>query len=953
MKKIIFLVVSLLMLVMLLPNNTKAEENSNLSFMIQSDYETVTLIYDSEELSDKTHFTINGSDAEAEYTYLDDYRADVVLDTMWFDKEIEISFYNGETLLETKTVLIPSLNVENDKLFELNALIPVSEENSLRFKPQKDGRYLFLPSGSDLSRITFEYDAELIKNLTVTNALMESRVLTVNSGEPVNLEQIERFENCTVDFYRFNYEMDDNNFSYTVGVMVSENVESVFFDSADPENKGRDYIDDSVDHSTKAKGIVTLYDNSLNEEYSGVVSAIKGRGNTTWNWADKKSYQIKLDKKADLLDPKEGNQKAKKWILLSSPFDGTLMRNQLFLSLGYNAGLLETPEGKPVDFYYDGEYRGTYILCEKAEIGDGRIEIEDLEKANEKANPEIEDFDGLEEADARNKYNYPVHYELGINNPENISGGYLIEMDNAYGANEKSYFIYKNNPIVSKSPEYLSLEEVNYMSEFFIDAFNSAYEGGINSQTGKAYNEYFDMRSLVRYFIIQQLGKNLDAYVSSTFFYKPMDVDVVYSGPLWDMDSTCGARSRLYSPDGWRMLGLASALWEIDSFREAVREYYNSEFRTLIQKEVLGKGAGSWFEQTVKITSSAEMNFTLWNVFDAEGTFRFRDSLWQNTTDLFNWLEARIEWLDSNLSDKVITRISGNDRYDTAMKIADELKERNGVEKFETIILASGIDFPDALCSSYLALQKDAPILLIHKASRNKVIKYINNNLAENGVVIVLGGNNAVDESYLVNLKGSYIRLSGDDRYATNLKILEYIGKESIHELLICTGKSYADCLSASAVSVPILLVKDKLTNAQKKYLSTLNLDNIFVVGGQEAVNENIFEQLKEYGNVERIYGSDRYGTSVAIANRFFNGSNSAVFAYSENFPDGLCGGPLAGKLNAPILLAKTSRINKLKSYVSKNNVSNGYVLGGEILISDEALKKLFDGSVPPHIIQK
>jgi hypothetical protein len=221
-------------------------------------------------------------------------------------------------------------------------------------------------------------------------------------------------------------------------VMKSANIASLHFVSSDPE-KGLGYVNSNKEN--KAPGEVYMYDENFGQIYHGSVESIKGRGNTTWLFTDKKSYQIKLDKKADLLDPAEGSQKAKKWILLANPYDPTLMRNYMIYSFGKEIGLENTPEGKPVDLYYDGVYRGSYYLCEKVEIGDGRVEIDELEKAVEKANPDV-DFDSLEEVTGTTSKGLEAKYEAGITNPEDISGGYLVELDSIYYTEEKSWFKY-------------------------------------------------------------------------------------------------------------------------------------------------------------------------------------------------------------------------------------------------------------------------------------------------------------------------------------------------------------------------------------------------------------------------------------------------------------------------------------------------------------------------------
>ena len=60
-------------------------------------------------------------------------------------------------------------------------------------------------------------------------------------------------------------------------------------------------------------------------------------------------------------------------------------------------------------------------------------------------------------------------------------------------------------------------------------------------------------------------------------------------------------------------------------------------------------------------------------------------------------------------------------------------------------------------------------------------------------------------------------RLAGSDRYETNLKILQEASNFN-EDILVCSGGGYADCLSASAVKKPILLVPGRLLDYQKEY---------------------------------------------------------------------------------------------------------------------------------------
>ena len=113
-------------------------------------------------------------------------------------------------------------------------------------------------------------------------------------------------------------------------------------------------------------------------------------------------------------------------------------------------------------------------------------------------------------------------------------------------------------------------------------------------------------------------------------------------------------------------------------------------------------------------------------------------------------------------------------------------------------------------------------------------------------------------------------RLEGDNRYKTNIEILEEAGVEG-GEILVATGKDFADSLSASATGKPILLVREKMYDEQINYLKGLKGAKFYILGGQNAIDDAIVEKIAPYGTiVERLAGSGRRATAVAVAERFF-----------------------------------------------------------------------------------
>lgn len=295
-----------------------------------------------------------------------------------------------------------------------------------------------------------------------------------------------------------------------------------------------------------------------------------------------------------------------------------------------------------------------------------------------------------------------------------------------------------------------------------------------------------------------------------------------------------------------------------------------------------------------------------------------------------------------------VVRYSGSDRYATAISVANEMLALRGLEKFDTVIVASGSNFADALAGSYLASKTCAPILLSGtKDSQNaRVVEYIKTHLAENGTVYILGGDAAVPESYDQELASFTVkRLAGATRYETNLEILKETGIPAASEILVCTGVDYADSLSAAATGRPILLVSSKngvSYGIHDEYLRSIEGLSFTIIGGDGAVSLELEEQLSAYGTTRRLSGKTRYETSVLVAQTYFPDAEDAALAYAWEFPDGLCGGPLACALNVPILLLSDTNYAAAQDYIQQQDISDGIVLGGDSRIADSTIRQVF-----------
>lgn len=300
-------------------------------------------------------------------------------------------------------------------------------------------------------------------------------------------------------------------------------------------NSGSMELIDAEKGNEEAGGAI-LYDQRGTKLYEGQAESIKGRGNSTWGLA-KKPYQIKLCEDVDFF----GFGKAKAWNLLANGYDETRLRNQIVLGLAKALGMSYVPEGQMVDLYINDNYWGNYYLIEKVRVDEGGVAIRDMEKLTEAvySPEELEMLEPVQNEDGSRKW-----VEVGLS-VEDISGGYLLERElKARFKMELSGFVTDQGDCYTlQSPLYASKEQVNYIADLmqeFQDAIEE--EDGIHPVTGKHYSEYIDVDSFIQKYLVEEISKNYDGGVTSSYFYKPQDLvsKKIFAGPVWDYDVVFG-----------------------------------------------------------------------------------------------------------------------------------------------------------------------------------------------------------------------------------------------------------------------------------------------------------------------------------------------------------------------------------------------------------------------------
>ncbi|MGG7142779.1 cell wall-binding repeat-containing protein [Clostridium nigeriense] len=303
-----------------------------------------------------------------------------------------------------------------------------------------------------------------------------------------------------------------------------------------------------------------------------------------------------------------------------------------------------------------------------------------------------------------------------------------------------------------------------------------------------------------------------------------------------------------------------------------------------------------------------------------------------------DYLKANI-----NLDSLVAERIYGSTRYETSYNLFDK-----GWSSSDTVILASGVDYPDALTATPLAGKYNAPILL----SRNTTLDSqpeLKSTLINKGVknVIIIGGQTAIPQviqDQISALGISVRRIGGSDRYETSALIAKEVGVNN-GEVALAYGLSFADGLSIASVAaskqMPILLTRtDSIPNATANFINNNNIKKTYVVGSTTVISNSVVSQTQ---NPERLGGLNRYETNSIIFNKFKSeiDLNTIYIASGLAFPDALSSSALAAKNGNFVLLSNIRQVEgTVKNIISeiKPSLNNVYVLGSNVVISDNIL---------------
>ena len=247
--------------------------------------------------------------------------------------------------------------------------------------------------------------------------------------------------------------------------------------------------------------------------YEGYIS-IEVRGSTSQQYP-KKNYGLSTtdpngnDINVSLLNLPPEND----WILYGPYPDKTLIRNvmtfDIFRKMGHYAS-----NTRYCELLINDDYRGIYILMEKIKRDPARVNVIALDSA---ANSGIE-----------------------------LTGGYVFKVDKTTGTTVET-FVSAYNPEVlfqyhDPGPDELEPIQKSYLQSFVSDFENMLNGTSFNDPT-TGYHAFIDKESFYDFFIMQEIGRTVDGYRSSSFLFKDRD-DIwggkLHAGPIWDFNLSYG-----------------------------------------------------------------------------------------------------------------------------------------------------------------------------------------------------------------------------------------------------------------------------------------------------------------------------------------------------------------------------------------------------------------------------
>lgn len=432
------------------------------------------------------------------------------------------------------------------------------------FDNDKEGNFVIsLKTGEEIQQIYPYYDMSsdihyfflpaFIKNNKIYNDSLMSTDIVIDGNNILPFHSMEWEEGKV-----YSLACDAVGGDWKVVFMSSANLCALFIKT---DSGNLDYIHENKNNWEEGNIIAVAENGTI--ECNSKLRRFSGRGNTTYR-AGKKPYTFTLDTAQELC----GIERGKRWNLLALYYENDKIHSKIAYDLARYLKMEYAVGCNWVDLYCNGEYMGLYLLTEAVSVGEGRVEIDDLEEENERENAKI----NLTECILKRMGDKCAYYDIKA--PENITGGYLIEKSVPERIKDWEPFFRTDTCdfyFTVKSPKHISEREIIYISQYI-----QKIEDLINSEG--EYWTYVDMESFAKQYLIDKIVLDNDAMWESSFFYKEKNSEMLKAGPIWDYDRAFGAILSEYTkpiedaPNS--MSGWYSHFYKDDVFKSQMIKYY-------------------------------------------------------------------------------------------------------------------------------------------------------------------------------------------------------------------------------------------------------------------------------------------------------------------------------------------------------------------------------------------
>ncbi len=323
------------------------------------------------------------------------------------------------------------------------------------------------------------------------------------------------------------------------------------------------------------------------------------------------------------------------WILYGAYPDKTLMRNEITFSI-FSRMQPWSPRYVHCELMLNGSYKGVYSFIERIKRDENRIAIAKLDS---------NDIAG-----------------------DSLTGGYIFKIDKLTGSSittwtspyqDKLLYLYHDPEDIE-----LTIEQSEYLKDY-VTAFENAVYGPDFSDPVLGFRAYIDMTTFADFFLMQELGRTVDGYRSSSFMYKDKDSNggKLKCGPMWDFNLSYGNADYCdaFDTTGWQYnfatvcpdFSTEPPLWwpvllEDPGYRRLVKCRWNELRSTILQTDTIN----AWIDSVAAyLEESQTRNFEKWDILGTYVNWNYfvGDTYVEEIDYLKWWFKARSEWLDINL----------------------------------------------------------------------------------------------------------------------------------------------------------------------------------------------------------------------------------------------------------------------------------------------------------------